>query len=161
MPIAGILFWSVVAVAAQYLSPQQLAYLVGFGSGTIFPLGMLIDALRGRKMKRASSENPVTQMFLGSLGLVVMVWPLVLIAAYLSHDANLVVLGGAILMGIIWIPYGWAADDPVGLRHAIARSVLSYACFLFAPAHLKASAISVAVLSCYAYSLLRMRRPED
>ena len=65
------------------------------------------------------------------------------IVPYLADDANLIVLGGAILMGIIWIPYGWAADDPVGLHHAIGRSVLSYACFLFAPAPYKASAISL------------------
>jgi hypothetical protein len=160
MPIAGIVFWLIVAVAALYLSPQHLAYLVGFGSGMIFPLGILIDFLRGRKIKRASSDNPVTQLFLQCLGLVVLVWPLVLIAAYLAHDANLIVLGGAILMGIIWIPYGWAADDPVGLQHAIGRSVLSYACFLFAPAPYKASAISVAVLLSYTYSLIRMRKPE-
>ena len=161
MPIAGIVYWSVVAVAALYLSPQQLAYLVGFGSGTIFPLGILIDFLRGRKIKRASSDNPVTQLFLQSLGLVVLVWPLVLIAAFLAHDANLIVLGGAILMGIIWIPYGWAADDPVGLQHAIGRSVLSYACYLFAPAPYKASAISVAVLLSYTYSLIRMRKSQE
>jgi hypothetical protein len=161
MPIAGIVYWSIVAVAALHLSPQHLAYVVGFGSGMIFPLGILIDFLRGRKIKRASSDNPVSQLFLECLGLVALMWPLVLIAAYLAHDANLIVLGGAILMGIIWIPYGWAADDPVGLQHAIGRSVLCYACFLFAPAPYKASAISVAVLLSYTYSLIRMRRPQE
>jgi hypothetical protein len=160
-PIAGILYWAIVAVAALHVTPQQLAYIVGFGSGMIFPLGILIDFLRGRKIKRASSDNPVTQMFLQCLGLVVLVWPLVLIAANLAHDANLIVLGGAILMGIIWIPYGWAADDPVGLQHAIGRSVLCYACFLFVPAPYKASAISVAVLLSYTYSLIRMRKPQE
>ena len=62
--------------------------------------------------------------------------------------------------GIIWIPYGWAADDPVGMRHAIARAVLCYAAYIFAPPALTGSAISVAVLVCYGYSLLRMRRPD-
>jgi hypothetical protein len=161
MPIAGILYWSVVAVAALYLRPTQLAYVVGFGSGMIFPLGILIDFLRGRKIKHASSGNPVTQMFLGCLGLVVLMWPLVLIAANQAHSANLIVLGGAILMGIIWIPWGWAADDPVGLQHAVGRSVLCYACYLFVPAHYKASAISVAVLLSYTYSLIRMRKLQD
>jgi hypothetical protein len=160
MPIAGIVYWSIVAVVALYLSPQHLAYVVGFGSGMIFPLGILIDLLRGRKFKRASPDNPVTQLFLQSLGMVVLVWPLVLIAAYFARDANLVVLGGAILMGIIWIPYGWAAGDPIGLQHALGRSVLSYACYLFAPIH-KASAISVAVLLSYTYSLIRMRKPPE
>ena len=51
MPIAGIIYWSIVAVAALYVTPNQLGYIVGFGSGMIFPLGLLIDLLRGRKMK--------------------------------------------------------------------------------------------------------------
>jgi hypothetical protein len=157
-PIAGIVYWSFIAVAAHYVAPERLAYIVGFGSGMIFPFGVLIDVLRGRKMRRASAGNPVTQLFLQSLGLVVLVWPLVLIAANLAHNADLIVLGGAILMGIIWIPYGWAADDPVGLQHAIGRSILCYACFLFAPAPYRATAISIAVLLSYLYSLIRMRK---
>jgi hypothetical protein len=160
MPIAGMLFWAIIAVAALDVKPLVLSYMVGFGSGMIFPLGVLIDLVRGRRMKRASSENPVTQLFLQSLGLVVLVWPLVILSAGLAHDANLIVLGGAILMGIIWIPYGWAADDPVGLHHAIGRSVLCYASYLFAPSPYKATAISVVVLLGYLYTLVRMRRPQ-
>lgn len=100
----------------------------------------------------------MAQLFFQSMGMVVMLWPLVIIAAVLAHNANLVVLGGAILMGIIWIPYGWAADDPVGLQHAVGRSVLSYTSFMFAPEPYKATAISVAVLLRYTYSLIRMRK---
>ena len=29
-------------------------------------------------------------------------------------------------MGIIWIPYGWAADDRIGMEHAIGRGILCY-----------------------------------
>ena len=158
MPIAGIIYWSIVAVAALYVPSSQLGYIVGFGSGLIFPFGVLIDLLRGRPMKKVNPGNAVAQLFFQSLGLVALLWPLVIIAAVLAHSATLVVLGGAILMGLIWIPYGWAADDPVGLQHAIARATLSYGCFLFAPEPYKATAISVAVLLCYTYSLIRMRK---
>lgn len=159
MPIAGMIFWAIIAVAALYVKPILLAYMVLFGSGMIFPLGVMIDLVTTRKMKRASTQNPVTQMFMQSLGLVVLVWPLVIIAARLAHDPYLIVLGGAILMGIIWIPYGWGADDPVGLQHAIGRSVLAYVAYFFAPNAYKATAISIVVLLSYLYSLIRMRRP--
>lgn len=160
MPIAGMIFWGVIAVAALYIKPLQLSYMVLFGSGMIFPLGVVIDLLTTRKMKRASTKNPVTQLFMQSLGLVVLVWPLVIIAARLAHDPNLIVLGGAILMGIIWIPYGWGADDPVGLQHAIGRSVLAYTAYLLAPSPYKATAIAIVVLLSYLYSLVRMRKPQ-
>lgn len=58
-----------------------------------------------------------------------------------SNDDSLIVLGGAILMGIIWIPYGWAADDPVGLKHAIGRGLLSYVAFVYVPSPYKATGI--------------------
>ena len=159
MPIAGILFWGAIAVAGLSTEPARLAYFVLFGSGMIFPLGVVIDRITSRRMTVSSTGNPVTQLFMQSLGLVALVWPLVIIAARLAHDGNLIILGGAILMGIIWIPYGWAADDKVGLQHAIGRSVLSYVAYLYAPDPYKATAISVAVLLSYLYSLLRMRRP--
>ncbi|MFY9674080.1 MAG: hypothetical protein WB817_19170 [Terriglobales bacterium] len=160
MPIAGVIFWGTLAIAALYVKPLQLSYIVLFGSGMIFPLGVMIDLLTTRKMKRSSTQNPVTQLFMQSLGLVVLVWPLVIIAARVAHDPNLIVLGGAILMGIIWIPYGWGADDPVGLQHAIGRSVFAYAAYLLAPNRYKATAISIVVLLSYLYSLIRMRRPQ-
>jgi len=160
MPIAGIIFWAVVAVAGLMLPPRALAYLVGFGSGAIFPLAIAIDKLRGRTLIRSNRSNPVLGMFLQSLATVGLLWPLVLIAAFRANDPTLVVLGGAILMAIVWIPYGWAADDPAGLHHAVARSVLCYAAFLFAPARYVSTAVACIVLLCYAYSLMRMRRPE-
>lgn len=158
MPIAGMIFWTVIAAASLTVTPLQLGYMVGFGSGMIFPLGVLIDRISGRKVTRANNTNPVTQLFLQSLGLVALVWPLVILGASMAHDANLIVLGGAILMGIIWIPYGWAADDPVGLQHAVGRSIFSYAAYLLTPNPYKATAISIAVLLSYFYAFIRMRK---
>ncbi len=159
MPIAGMVYWGIVAVAALRFTPGLLCWIVGLGSGMIFPFGMLIDLIRGRKVNRTNNDNPVTRMFLQMLVLVGLVWPVVLIGAFLANSATLLVLGAAILMGIVWIPYGWAANDPVGLQHAVGRSVLSYGCFLFVPSPYKATAIAVAVLLCYTYSLVRMRKP--
>jgi hypothetical protein len=156
MPVAGILFWTAAAIASRILTPVHLAYFVGFGSGTVFPLGLLIDRLRGRPALQGKSSNPVMTMFLQCLVIVAMLWPLVIIAG--TRDPGLVVLGGAILMGLVWVPYGWAADDPVGMRHAVARTILCYAAFLFLPPAWRPTAICVVVLLCYTYSLVTMRK---
>lgn len=159
MPIAGMIFWGIVAIAGWLLPPRTVAYIVGFGSGAIFPLAMLIDRLRGRTLVRSTTSNPVTAMFLQSLVAVALLWPFVIVAAVRASEPRLIVLGGAILMAIVWIPYGWAADDAVGLQHALARSVLSYAAFLLVPNPFTCTAIACVVLLCYTYSLVRMRRP--
>lgn len=49
---------------------------------------------------------------------------------------------------------GWAADAPVGLRHAVVRSA-----YLLAPAPLKGTAICLVVALSYLYSLTFMRKP--
>jgi hypothetical protein len=157
MPIAGMVFWLAAAAASRILTPAGLAYFVGFGSGTVFPLGLMIDRLRGRPMLQGSSTNPVVSMFLQCLAIVALLWPLVILAGL--DRPELIVLGGAILMGLVWIPYGWAADDPVGLRHTIARSVLCYSVFLLAPVEYRSTTICIVVVLCYAYSFLTMRKP--
>ena len=73
------------------------------------------------------------------------------------HYAGFVL--SAILMGLVWIPYGWAADDRVGLYHTIFRSLGCYAAYLFAPAPWRILAICGVVLLAYAYSFLFMRKP--
>ncbi|HEX5182955.1 MAG TPA: hypothetical protein VFW19_07360 [Allosphingosinicella sp.] len=156
MPIAGMLFWATAAALSRVLTPLQLAYFVGFGSGCLFPLGLLIDRLRGKPMLQGKSSNPVVAMFLQCLVLVVLLWPLVIIAG--TGRPGLVVLGGAILMGLVWVPYGWAADDPVGMRHTIARSLLAYAAYLFVPPPWRLTIICLVVLLCYAYSFAVLRK---
>lgn len=157
MPIAGVIFWIAALVASRILAPQPLAYFVGFGSGAVFPLGMIIDRIRGRKPVGAS-ENPVTQLFLQCLAAVALLWPLVIMAG--SVSPGLVVLGGAILMGIVWIPYGWCADDPAGFRHAVARSILCYLAYIFVPIEWRLSAVCTIPLFCYGYSLVAMKKPQ-
>lgn len=158
MPLAGMIYWTAALVGGLMLAPRQHALAVAFGSGLIFPLAVLIDRLRGRNFLKAGRDNPLTQMFLQSVVMVALLWPLVILGGV--GKPLFIVLGAAILTGIVWIPYGWAANDPVGMRHAIARALLCYAAYLVAPAELAASAICLAVLLCYGYSLAFMRRGE-
>ena len=159
MPIAGTLYWAIVAAVSLVWQPENVALLVLIGSGMILPAGMLIDKLRGQnKMQRPNSHNPLQMMFLKGTAVVILLWPLVIIAWKAAADPNLVVLGGAVLMGLVWIPYGAAADDPVGLQHAVGRAIASYAAYLFAPDPYKATAISLVAIASYLFTVFRMKR---
>ena len=76
-------------MSGRFFSAQQVAYLVGFGSGAIFPLALLIDRLRGRKPVATTNENPLLGMFLQSLVVVALLWPFVIIAAVVSRSPDL------------------------------------------------------------------------
>lgn len=159
MPLAGAIVWAALGVAALWLTPDVTGRLVLYIILAIMPLAAVLDLAQGRRPFAGGNANPLTRLFLSSItGIAVMV-PLVIFAATRSGDGTLIVLGMAILAGIIWIPYGWAAADPAGLRHAVGRALAAYAAFLFAPPAWQVTAICGAVVLSYAYSLAFMRRP--
>ena len=158
MPLAGMIVWAALGVAALLLPITVVGWLSVYVMAAILPLAFLLDRLRGRALFQGK-ENPVTGLFLQSIVGIGLMFPLVIAASQAAGNPTILVLGVAILAGIIWIQYGWAADDPAGLRHAIVRSIGCYAAFALVPAPFKAAAICAVVVACYIYSLIVMRRP--
>lgn len=157
MPLAGLIAWSLLGVAAFWLPPATIGTAALYIMMLILPLAFLLDRLRGRNLFAGGAKDPLTRLFLSSIGGVAVTIPLVVIGADRASDPTLIVLGMAILAGVVWIPYGWAADDPVGLRHAIARALGCYAAYAFASAEYRASAVCAVVAVAYLYSLACMK----
>jgi hypothetical protein len=159
LPLAGLIAWSVLGILALKVSPAVTGKAALYIMVAILPLAFLLDRLRGRNLFAGGSDNPVTKLFnLSVIGIGLSI-PLGLAGADLGNSPTLVVLTMAVLAGIIWIPYGWAAGDPVGIRHAVGRSLGCYGAYALAPSDMKASAICLVVVAAYTYSLFAMRRP--
>ncbi len=158
MPLAGLIVWSAMGVAALFVPKALIGWMAVYVMAAILPLAFAIEKLRGRN-PFVKDDNPVSTLFFQSIIGIGLLFPLVIGAADAAGDPNIMVLGVAILAGIIWIPYGWGADDPVGLRHAIMRAVGCYLAFWFSPDELTATCICAVVALSYIYSLLAMRKP--
>ena len=153
MPVAGILIWSLLGLASLRLTPGALATATLYASGAIFPLALMIGRLRGRNLLAAGTSNPLTTMFLQNLALVVLLW-IMLIATHRSgHDPLALVLGGGVIMGLIWIGFGWAVGTQTGLFHAIGRTLLCVAAYALVPAPWTGGAICAAVVIAYLVTL--------
>ncbi|HEY6816145.1 MAG TPA: hypothetical protein VI168_11440 [Croceibacterium sp.] len=159
MPLAGMIVWALMGVAATQLPDEVVMWLAVYVMALILPLAFLLDRMRGRALFQGR-ENPVTKLFLVSIVGIGLMFPLVISAGQATFDPDLVVLGVAILAGVIWIQYGWGADDPVGLRHAVVRAIGCYLAFWFAPEGTKAATICAVVVTSYAYSLVAMKKPQ-
>jgi hypothetical protein len=157
MPIAGMIIWGVLGILALTLDRSSIGTLAVYIMCGILPLAYLLDRVRGRNLFAGGSSNPLTRLFLISIVGIALMVPLAITAARISGDPTFVVLGMAILAGVIWIPYGWAADDPVGMQHAIGRGIGCYGAFAIVPQPHTASAICGVVVISYLYSLVRMR----
>ncbi len=158
MPLAGLIVWSAIGIAALFVAPAILGWMAIYAMAAILPLAFLFEKLRGRAVFQRD-DNPISPLFFHSIIGIGLMFPLVIAAGAAASDPNIVVLGVAILAGIIWIQYGWGADDPVGLRHAIVRAVGCYLAFWFVPDPYKATAICGVVALCYIYSLVAMKKP--
>lgn len=159
MPLAGLIVWSALGVAAQFVPRALVGWMAVYVMAAVLPLAFAIEKLRGRN-PFVKDDNPVSTLFFQSIIGIGLMFPLVIGAADAAGDPDIMVLGVAILAGIIWIPYGWGADDPVGLRHAIVRAAGCYLAYWFAPVAMKASAICAVVALSYIYSLIAMRKPQ-
>lgn len=158
MPLAGLIVWAALGVAGLFVTRSLMGWMAIYVMGAILPLAFAIEKLRGRD-PFIKDVNPVTPVFFQSIAGIGLMFPLVIGAAQAAAEPDLMVLGVAILAGVIWIQYGWAANDPVGLRHAIARGVGCYLAYWFAPEAVRASAICGVVVLSYLYSLVAMRKP--
>lgn len=157
MPIAGMICWAALGIAALRVSPGMAGTLALYIVVAILPLAFLLDRIKGKNLF-AGDGNPLDKLFLTSIAGIAVTVPVVLIGAKGADDPIIVVLGMAILAGVIWIPYGWAADDKAGMIHAVARAIGCYAAFALVDDPYRASAICGAVVLSYVYSLIFMRK---
>lgn len=157
MPLAGLICWAALGVAALFVSERTAGNLALYIMGGILPLAFLLDKAKGKNLF-AKSDNPLVKLFLISIVGIAITVPLVVTAAAAASQPVIVVLGMAILAGVIWIPWGWAADDNVGLIHAVGRAIAAYLAYAFAPSPYTATAICAVVVVSYVYSLTFMKR---
>lgn len=164
MPLAGLVTWGTLALAlAMAAMGRDLpAWAVFTAAAAPVPLSMLIDRLRGvAGIRTENSANPVTQLFMQMIFVVALLIPFVIIAVNETKNLDLLVLGLAILAGMVWVPHGWGAEDPAGLRHFILRAVLCYAAYLFVPEAWRGAAIAGAAALTYVYAIAAMRKPSE
>ncbi|MGP1352786.1 MAG: DUF7010 family protein [Parasphingopyxis sp.] len=156
MPIAGMVCWAALGVAALYLPDRTVGTLALYIMMGILPLAFLLDRLKGANLF-SGGDNPLTKMFLLSIVGIAVTVPAILIGAQAAGEPDIIVLGMAILAGVIWIPYGWAADDRVGLIHAVGRAIGCYAAYAMVEEPYRATAICAVVVVSYIYSLSFMK----
>lgn len=162
MPVAGFVAWAALAVAAYVLGSRLPSYSPFIAAALPVPLSVLIDKLLGRPGLRTDSRrNPITQLFMRSITVVALLVPFVIIAARAAGELDLLILGVAILAGVVWVPHGWGADDPAGSIHFVMRAVLCYAAYLVAPDPIRGAAVAAAAATTYVYAIVAMKKPSS
>ncbi|MEA1072851.1 DUF7010 family protein [Sphingomonas sp. LY160] len=100
MPLAGLLVWSAIGIAAMFVSKTVVGWMAVYAMAAILPLAFIIEKLRGRNLF-AKDDNPISALFFQSIIGIGLMFPLVIGAASAARDPDVMVLGVAILAGII------------------------------------------------------------
>lgn len=162
MPIGGFIAWAALAIAAYSLGDRLPAFAPFVAAAIPFPLSLLIDRARGEPgIRPESRRNPITQLFMRFITVVALLIPFVILAAAVADDRDILILGLALLAGMVWVPHGWGANDPAGFTHFVLRAILCYAAYLAAPEAIRGAAIAGAAALTYGYAILAMKKPSS
>lgn len=162
MPIGGFIAWAALAVAVYVLGKGLPSFAPFVAAAAPVPIALAIDAARGELgyWKRGQA-NPVSQLFMRFITVVALIIPFAIIAAQEANNLDLLILGLAILAGMIWVPHGWGADDPAGFIHFVLRAALCYGAYLFTPEELRGAAVAAAAALTYVYAIIAMKKPSS
>lgn len=151
LPLAGAIVWTVVGIAALFLTPRISTFVLIIGTGAIFPIGLLLAVVLGEKL--LNNTNPLAKLMGMCVLMVNLMWAVHITLLYIAPTLISLTLG--ISLGLHWIVFSWIIQHPMGIIHTIARTILVTVAWWLFPEH-QVSAVAVAVLITYLYSILAL-----
>lgn len=151
MPIAGAIVWLLIGLASTRFNERTGLLILLFGSGAIFPVALLIAKLRGENL--IASGNPLARLIGYCILMANLLWALH-IPLFLYAPA-FVPLSLGIGLGLHWVVYSWIIQHPLGVAHAVLRTLLVLLCWYVFPEQ-RLPAVSLAIVLVYSITIWQM-----
>lgn len=151
MPLAGAIVWSFVGLVSLKFSFHSSIYILLFSTGAILPIAMVIA--RFRKEDLLSSNNPLAKLMGLCVLMVNLLWGVhIPLVVYAPEFAPLSI---GIGLGLHWVVYSWIIRHPLGIIHAVLRTLMVVGAWYFFP-ETRIIAVSAAIVLAYFISLIQM-----
>ena len=151
MPLAGIIVWLCVGLVSLQFPFSTSIFILLFATGAIFPVALLIAKIRGEAL--TSSVNPLSKLMGFCVLMVNLLWAIHLPLVFRAPEFVPLSLG--VGLGLHWIVYSWIINHPLGIVHALLRTLLVLLAWYVFPEH-SIFAISIAVVVAYLLSHYQM-----
>lgn len=151
MPIAGAVVWLLVGFASTRFDERTGLLILLFGTGAIFPIALLIARFRGENL--VASGNPLARLIGHGILMVNLLWALHIPLFF--YAPSFVPLSVGIGLGLHWIVYSWIIRHPLGIVHAVLRTLLVLLCWYCFPEQ-RLPAVSLAIVLVYSISIWQM-----
>ncbi|WP_203294000.1 DUF7010 family protein [Maricaulis parjimensis] len=152
LPVAGAIYWIGLAIASNYLSPNDWAFWAAVFSGAIFPLGVLLQKPLASPFLKAKS--PLSGAGLMAVAAINFLWPLHMVVFYAAPSAAPLTL--ALGMTLHWPVIGWAYGSRVTIAHGFVRAAVVSAIWFMLPEG-RFDILPVAVATLYLLAAVGMR----
>ncbi|MFD2165123.1 DUF7010 family protein [Thalassotalea euphylliae] len=153
-PLAGTLVWLVLGIAALFFPPEQMIIPFYIGLGSIYYIAIGIGKLTGEDLLLPKEKrNPFDTLFLSTMIMSLLVFAIAIPFMQENFLAQPMALG--ILSGLMWFPLSWIIQHPVGIYHAVSRTLTLVVIWYVAPEH-SFTLVPFAIVIIYAFSLVSL-----
>ena len=129
LPVAGALYWLVLGILGFFLPERLWIFCAAFGSGLIFPLGLLLS--RPLNSNLFIRDEPLANVAGFAVLAINLLWPLYF--AIIAVAPALLPLALGIGMSLHWPIIGWMYGSRACLAHAVIRVLLVTAVWVWLP----------------------------
>jgi hypothetical protein len=151
MPIAGTIVWGLIALLSTQFDETIALYILLFATGGIFPLALVVAKIRTENL--VSSSNPLAKLMGLCILMVNLLWAVHI--PLLLNAPEFVPLSLGVGLGLHWVVYSWIVKHPLGLIHAILRSLLIVLAWYLFPND-RLLAISSVIVLAYLTTIFQM-----
>ena len=156
MPLAGVIAWTVIGIAGAVLPPFPAAMVLFGGTGSILYLGMFISRFTGEDfLDKTRPKNTFDRLFLLTVAMALLVFAIAI--PFFRADYSSLPLTVGILTGLMWVPFSWIIEHPVGLFHGVSRTLVVTAAWYLVPGH-RFVVIPAVIVAIYAVTILVLER---
>lgn len=153
LPMAGAIVWAIIGVLGWVLEPYTALFAMLFLSGAIFPLGLLFAYFRNEKL--LNTQNPLAKLIGSCVLMVNLLWALHI--PLIIYAPEFLPLSLGIGLGLHWVVYSWVVQHPVGVMHAVIRTLVLLVLWVALP-EWRMIALPFAITAVYMLSLVQMQR---
>lgn len=151
-PIAGMIAWSIVGIAAFFLDTFAVSIVLFAATGSIVYLGMFISKFTGENfLDKSRPKNTFDNLFFYSIGMSILAYAIAI--PFFMVDPTSLPLSVGILTVMMWLPISWIIQHWIGLAHAITRTIAVLAVWYLFPEH-RFIAISFVVVILYLFAIV-------
>lgn len=154
MPLAGLIMWTGVGIASQFLSGGMLVLATYLLVGNTFYLGAFLSTLTGEHFFRKNKpKNMFDGLFMSSIAMALLVFAIAIpFSIEVPHSLPLSL---GIMTSLMWITHSWIIQHWIGYVHCAFRTVLIVAVWFLFPEQAFLY-ISIIVVVAYIFSIAVM-----